>query len=128
MSPDTFDVNLSMTMLIVIVLGGLTSIPGTVFAAIIMTFRNDIVDGLASSGVLKVPGALLPGKEQSPDTLRGALYGTLLIATVIFMPRGVAGFLHDAWRRRPVHRWFKKVRMPGGVAVSLEEPARHRRA
>ena len=127
MSPDTFDVNLSMTMLIVIVLGGLTSIPGTVFAAVIMTFRNDIVDVLASSGVLKVPGALIPGKEQSPDTLRGAMYGTLLIATVIFMPRGVAGFLRDAVQRRPVHRWWKAVRMPRGVIVPVEEPPRHRR-
>lgn len=125
MSPDTFDVNLSMTMLIVIVLGGLTSIPGTVIAAVIMTFRNDIVDAMASSGVLKVPGALFPGKEQSPDTLRGALYGTLLIATVIFMPRGVAGFLRDAWQRRPVHRWRQAARMPRGVIVPVEEPPQH---
>ena len=127
MSPDTFDVNLSMTMLIVIVLGGLTSIAGTVFAAVVMTFRNDIVDAMASSGILKVPGALVPGKEQSPDTLRGALYGTLLIATVIFMPKGVAGFLGETWQRRPVRRWLQAMRMPRGRVVPVDEPPPHRR-
>jgi branched-chain amino acid transport system permease protein len=127
MSPDTFDVNMSMTMLIVIVLGGMTSIAGTMFAAAIMTFRNDIVDALASSGILKLPGTLLPGKEQSPDTLRGALYGALLIATVIFMPQGVAGSLRDIWRRRPVSRWWRGMHMPRGVVTRVERSDPRRR-
>ena len=80
----------------------------------------DIVDVMASSGILKVPGALVPGKEQSPDTLRGALYGTLLIATVVFMPQGVAGFLGDTWQRRPLRRWLRAKRMPRGRVVPVE--------
>ena len=95
MSPDTFDVIMSITMLVVVVLGGLASIVGTVFAAIVMTFRNDIVDALAGVGFLEVPGALFPGREQPPDTLRGALYGLMLILTIVFMPRGFAGFLRE---------------------------------
>jgi branched-chain amino acid transport system permease protein len=112
MSPDTFDVNLSITMLVMVVLGGLASTSGVVVAAVIMTFRNDIVDALASAGVLDLPGALVPGKEQSPDTLRGALYGIALIFTVIFMPRGVAGTVTTvlperirAFREGPGERW-----------------------
>lgn len=96
MSPDTFDVNMSITMLVMVVIGGLASTSGAIVGAIIMTFRNDIVDALASIGVLDVPGALLPGDEGSPDTLRGALYGIALILTVIFMPRGIAGFAQQS--------------------------------
>jgi branched-chain amino acid transport system permease protein len=91
-SPQTFDVTISISMLVMIVLGGLASVPGTVIAAIIMTFRNELVDGLAGIGLLEPPGALVPGQQQSPETLRGALYGLMLIATVIVMPRGLAGF------------------------------------
>jgi branched-chain amino acid transport system permease protein len=96
MSPDTFDVNFSITMLVVVVLGGLTSNTGTAIAALIMTFRNDLVDGLSSLGILRLPGALLPGREQDAYTLRGALYGSLLIVTVMFMPRGIAGAMRVA--------------------------------
>ncbi len=101
MSPDTFDMNLSITVLVVVVLGGLTSNAGTAFAALIMTFRNDIVDSLSSLGILRLPGALLPGREQDAYTLRGALYGALLIVTVMFMPRGIAGAIRDARDRWP---------------------------
>lgn len=101
MSPDSFDVILSITMLVVVVLGGLASIAGTLFAAIIMTFRIEIVDLFAGVGILEIPGALSPGREQPADTLRGALYGLMLILTIIFMPRGFAGFLRDLPHRDP---------------------------
>jgi branched-chain amino acid transport system permease protein len=100
-SPETFNVTLSITMLVMIVLGGLSSMPGTIIAAVLMTFRNEIVDGLAGIGLLEPPGALIPGQQQSPDTLRGALYGIILITTVMLAPRGVAGFLEDARRMEP---------------------------
>jgi branched-chain amino acid transport system permease protein len=127
MSPDTFDVNLSITMLIVIVLGGLTSITGTVIAAAVMTFRNDIVDVMASSGILNLPGVVVPGKEQSADTLRGALYGTLLIVTVVFMPQGVAGFVHDLWERRPLSRRLKAMSLPAVRTVPVDSPPQQRK-
>jgi branched-chain amino acid transport system permease protein len=126
MSPDTFDVNLSITMLVVIVLGGLTSIGGTIFAAFVMTFRNDFVDQLASIGILKLPGAVLPGQEQSPDTLRGALYGMLLILTVIFLPRGLAGFGRDVSEKRPWERLWRgrrsRLRPKPAAAANIDGP------
>ncbi len=127
MSPDSFDVNLSITMLIVIVLGGLTSITGTIVAAFVMTFRNDLVDVMASSGILKLPGAVVPGKEQSTDTLRGALYGTLLIVTVVFMPQGVAGFAHDLWERRPLTRRWKAMALRAVRTVPVDDTAKERK-
>lgn len=112
MSPDSFDVTLSITMLVVVVLGGLASIPGTIFAAIIMTFRNDIVDALAGVGVLEVPGAFFPGQEQPPDTLRGALYGLMLIVTIMFMPRGFAGFFQELQQTSPRQVLASARRLP----------------
>lgn len=101
MSPDTFEIILSITMLVVVVLGGLASIVGTIFAAVIMTFRNDLVDFLAGLGILEIPGKVMPGQEQPPDTLTGALYGLILVMTIITMPRGIAGFLRELSRDTP---------------------------
>ena len=122
MSPDTFEIILSITMLVVVVLGGLASIVGAVIAAIIMTFRNDLVDFLASLGILEVPGALMPGQEQPPDTLTGALYGLILVITMITMPRGIAGFLRELSRETP-REMLASVRrlVPSGIDLS---PAR----
>ncbi len=119
MSPDTFEIILSITMLVVVVLGGLASIVGTVIAAVIMTFRIELVDALAGLGILKVPGALMPGQEQPADTLRGALYGLLLLDTIIFMPRGIAGFLRELKRDTP-RQMLASVR---GFVVATSERA-----
>jgi ABC-type branched-subunit amino acid transport system permease subunit len=70
-------------MLVMIVLGGLGSIAGTVFAAIIMTMRIDLTDWIA--------GVIPFGERLGIDTTRGALFGILLIISMIFTPRGVAG-------------------------------------
>jgi hypothetical protein len=67
-----------------------------------MTFRNEIVNGLAGIGLLEALGTLVPGEQQSPETLRGALYGLMLIMTVMLVPRGVAGFVGDLRRARPL--------------------------
>jgi branched-chain amino acid transport system permease protein len=114
-SPQTFDVTLSITMLVMVVLGGLASIEGTIIAAAIMTSRNEIVDGFAGIGLLNLPGAVVPGQQQSPDTLRGALYGLMLITTVMLVPTGLAGFpraVREAAFRlpaNPVRRLFARL-------------------
>jgi branched-chain amino acid transport system permease protein len=125
MSPGTFNITLSMTMLVVVVLGGLASIPGTVAAAVIMTMRNEIVDAFAAIGVLEIPGALFPGREQPPDTLRGALYGLMLMLAIVFTPRGFAGFIEDlkqtsprqalAYVRGLPYRWRGMLGRPEGT-------------
>jgi branched-chain amino acid transport system permease protein len=104
-SPQTFDVTLSITMLVMVVLGGLASIEGTILAAVIMTSRNEIVEGFAGIGLLDLPGAFVPGQQQSPDTLRGAVYGLLLITTVMLVPTGLVGLpraVREASHRLPI--------------------------
>ena len=83
LGPAEFDILLSLTMLVMIVLGGLGSITGTICAAIIMTMRIDLTDWIA--------GVIPAGERLGIDTTRGALFGILLILSMIFTPRGVAG-------------------------------------
>jgi branched-chain amino acid transport system permease protein len=83
LGPASFDILLSLTMMVMIVLGGLGSITGSIFAAVIMTMRIDLTDFVA--------GIIPAGERIGIETSRGALFGILLILSVIFTPRGVAG-------------------------------------
>jgi branched-chain amino acid transport system permease protein len=83
LAPSTFDVMMSMTMLVMVVLGGLGSILGSIFAAAIMAWRADIVDEIVK---------LIPrGQEIRIDALRGAIYGGLLVIFILLGPWGLAG-------------------------------------
>ena len=89
LGPSTFDINISLTMLVMVVLGGLGSILGSIFAAAIMAWRADIVS--------EIVGVIPRGQEIRIDALRGAIYGGLLVFAVIMGPWGLAG----AVRRLP---------------------------
>jgi branched-chain amino acid transport system permease protein len=92
LGPAEFDISLSLTMLVMIVLGGLGSIAGTVYAAIIMTMRIDLTDWIA--------GIIPFGERLGIDTTRGALFGILLILSMIFTPKGVAGNIEKSKEER----------------------------
>jgi branched-chain amino acid transport system permease protein len=85
-SPDSFDLSLSLSFLVGIVVGGLASIRGVLFGALFIEFVPNYADQLSS----------LFG--ESAKALPGAIYGLLLIALMIVMPTGVAGALWNAWR------------------------------
>jgi len=96
LGPATFDIGISLTMLVMIVLGGLASILGTIFAAIMMTVRIDFVDF--------VIGMIPFGDRIGIDTSRDALFGLLLILAIIFTPTGVAGSIREGRERREARR------------------------
>ena len=73
-SPDSFDVFLSIRFLVGIVVGGIASISGAVFGAIFIEFVPNIADQISKA---------------APS----AIYGIVLIACVYAMPMGVAGGL-----------------------------------
>jgi branched-chain amino acid transport system permease protein len=104
LGPSTFDINISLTMLVMVVLGGLGSILGSIFAAAIMAWRVELVNEIVK---------LIPrGQEIRIDALRGAIYGGLLVFAVIMGPWGLAG----AVRRLPRIRdrlVAGKFRFPG---------------
>jgi len=93
LGPATFDIVISLTMLAVLVLGGMASVLGSIFAAAIMTMRIEIVDTLVK---------LIPfGEEFRIDALRGAIYGGLLIVAIIMGPRGLAGGIRELAKIKP---------------------------
>jgi branched-chain amino acid transport system permease protein len=76
-SPDSFDIFLSIRFLVGIVIGGVASISGAVFGAIFIEFVPNIADYISKA---------------APS----AVYGLFLIGFVYVMPMGVAGGLRYA--------------------------------
>ncbi len=90
-SPDSFSLFLSLSLLVGIVIGGLASTWGAVFGAVFIEFVPNYADQLS---VVFGEGA---------KALPGAIYGVLLIVLMAVAPSGVAGALGraaDALRRR----------------------------
>ncbi len=79
-APDAFDVFLSITFLVGIVVGGLASISGAIFGALFIQF---------------VPIWAQDISKAAP----WAIYGVLLILFMYVMPLGIAGSLRLAWFR-----------------------------
>jgi branched-chain amino acid transport system permease protein len=127
MSPDSFDVIKSITMLVAIVLGGLASIPGTVFGALFMAFQNEIVD--AVSGLIPSIGFLegyLPTTESDFERLRGAAYSIPLIIFIIFAPGGVAGLVRRVSGTAPTWWQEGRLRVTGWATIVSLALARRR--
>ncbi len=82
-SPDSYTIFLSITLLVGVVVGGLASIPGAIFGAIFIQFVPNIADQISKSAPW-------------------AIYGVFLIGFMYIMPAGVMGMLRKTWmRRRP---------------------------
>jgi len=76
LSPDAFDVFLSVDFVVMIILGGLGSIPGSIVGAAVVTLLNDSLAGF--------------------QNYRPLIFGCVLIVCMLFMPGGIAG----SWPRR----------------------------
>jgi branched-chain amino acid transport system permease protein len=83
-APDAFNVFLSITFLVGIVIGGLASVWGPIFGALFIQF---------------VPNWAQDISKAAP----WAIYGIFLIIFMYVMPRGIAGALRLLWSR--VARW-----------------------
>ena len=70
LSPDAFDVFLSVDYVAMIIVGGLGSVPGSIAGAALLTVLNDSLAGFQS--------------------YRPLIFGTILILSMLFMPGGIA--------------------------------------
>jgi branched-chain amino acid transport system permease protein len=70
LSPDAFDLFLSVDFVTMIIVGGLGSVPGSVAGAALLTVLNDSLAGF--------------------QNYRPLIFGALLIASMLFMPGGIA--------------------------------------
>jgi branched-chain amino acid transport system permease protein len=87
-APDSFDIFLSISLLVGVVIGGLASISGAFFGAVFIQFIPNIADQISKAAPW-------------------ALYGVVLIAFMYAMPSGVAGMLRVARAR-----WARRRRAP----------------
>jgi branched-chain amino acid transport system permease protein len=79
-APDSFNIFLSITLLIGIVIGGLASIQGAIFGALFIQFVPNIADDISKAAPW-------------------AIFGLFLLAFVYAMPAGVAGAIRMALAR-----------------------------
>ncbi|MDQ6685953.1 MAG: branched-chain amino acid ABC transporter permease [Pseudomonadota bacterium] len=83
-SPDSFTIFLSITLLVGVVIGGLASIEGAFFGALFIQFIPNLADQISKAAPW-------------------AIYGIVLIGFMYVMPSGVAGairILRGRWQRR----------------------------
>jgi branched-chain amino acid transport system permease protein len=73
-APDSFTINFAIAMFVGLVVGGVGSIPGTLFAGLFVLFVPNIA-------------------EQVSKGLAQAVYGVILILVIYVMPSGAAGFV-----------------------------------
>ena len=73
-APDSFTVFLSITLLVGMVIGGVTSLPGALYGALFIQFVPNIADQISKAAPW-------------------AIYGTMLILFMYIMPTGIAGAL-----------------------------------
>jgi len=96
--PNTFGFVLSVDFLVMIVLGGLGSIPGAALGAIFVSVLPRALDHYSAS--LPLVSDAAGGGLQASQAAR-LIYGAAIIAVLIYLPGGLAG-LGRRVRRRPV--------------------------
>jgi branched-chain amino acid transport system permease protein len=73
-SPDSFLIPLSITLLVGVVVGGLASISGAIYGALFIQFVPNLADHVSKAAP-------------------GAVFGLVLIMFAYVMPSGIAGFI-----------------------------------
>jgi branched-chain amino acid transport system permease protein len=79
-SPDSFTIFFSISLLVGLVIGGVGSIPGCLFGGLFVLYLPNIANSLSTG-------------------LAGAIYGVILLIVIFVMPAGTAGFARLALAR-----------------------------
>jgi branched-chain amino acid transport system permease protein len=91
-APGSFPLTLSLLLLAAIVIGGLGTLPGALWGALIIVFVPDWISTL--NDTLHLPGTVR-------DDLPLALFGAVFIIAMLAFPHGIQGGIHRLllWRR-----------------------------
>jgi branched-chain amino acid transport system permease protein len=104
LNPSTFSFTKSVDVIIMIVLGGMGSLTGSVFAAIVVTFLPEFV--------------LRPLQEITKIDFRMVIYSLALIIFMIVRPQGIFGTREwpDLWNglRNKLRRTLSRLKPGGG--------------
>jgi branched-chain amino acid transport system permease protein len=109
--PGAFPLQLSLSLLTGVVLGGLGSLVGAIWGAALLTLLPNWTDNLAHSFSLS---------NQVTDNLPLAIYGVVLIAAMLVWPSGIQGGVRAlTGRLGTVSAWrAKRQRPPRGAGAS----------
>jgi branched-chain amino acid transport system permease protein len=94
-SPDSYSFDQSVVFLVMLIVGGSSSISGAIVGAVLLTFLPEVLRPLKSSYIM--------------------VYGAAVIAMIVFMPRGLVGLL-TALRGRFARRGPPPLGAPAGAA------------
>ncbi|GAC1535348.1 MAG: branched-chain amino acid ABC transporter permease [Candidatus Velthaea sp.] len=78
-SPDSYSFDQSVVFLVMLILGGSSSIGGAILGATLLTFLPEVLRPLKNSYIM--------------------VYGAAVIAMIIFMPQGLVGLISAVFRR-----------------------------
>ncbi len=80
LNPNDYSLQEMVTLLLMVIFGGIGHIWGAVIGAIAVTIINDLT--------------------QDYYTYRMAIFGGVIVLTVMYMPRGIGGMIEDFWVRK----------------------------
>ena len=111
-SPSGFTLNLSLSLLTAIVIGGLGSLSGAVLGSFILVYLPVWTGGFASS---------LNLSSNVANNVPLAIYGIVLIVAILVFPRGVAGGVASI--ARGLTRALRASRGTGPLPAAPEAPS-----
>jgi branched-chain amino acid transport system permease protein len=91
-SPSTYTFALSITILSLIVIGGIGTISGALIGGVIYAFSTNVISWITTQTGLSPQGNVA-------SQLNGIIFGGLLILTMLFAPFGIAGAVRHVWHR-----------------------------
>jgi branched-chain amino acid transport system permease protein len=92
-SPSTYSFALSITILSLIVIGGIGTIPGALIGGVVYAYSNSVITWITNQTGLNPQGNLA-------SQLNGIIFGGLLIVTMLFAPLGISGTVRHLWHSR----------------------------
>lgn len=79
LAPESLDMHLSLTLLLMVLVGGSRNVLGPVLGAAVLTYLND----------------------KLPDGMQGLVYGSAVVLVLVVAPHGVLGTVGKLWQRKP---------------------------
>jgi branched-chain amino acid transport system permease protein len=108
--PLMFRFLMTFNILLIVVLGGIGSITGSVISAVVVTVMMEVlrfIEADISLGFITIPG--IPG-------MRMVLFSILLMAVILFYPRGLMGTNELDWDMITKNKWVRRWREKKGGA------------
>jgi ABC-type branched-subunit amino acid transport system permease subunit len=125
-TPKDFSFNISITILIMVVLGGLGSVPGVILGAILLRFFDVYLLGQINDAV---HNSILVAGNNAPlhflagvdfNTSKYLIYGLILVAMILVRPQGL---IPDKRRTRELHGVGAAPESLSVVGIVAEEEA-----